>query len=251
MGAADGRRGAGVCGHHAACRHPLYGTRAQPAGSRARNRRGSFRGGESLPPRPRPSAAETSISRSTSRWRTMRRSVPTRARPDCASGDICRRASPVPSKAPSIPRGSPTSRAACWTSASTRWRSATRLARAIQGTFSRCSKRGGARLALPSRSPLPRHPRHGPRKCPCGSRLRRHDVRQFSRGPRRLSVRTRRGRKSGHRGLAVHAERSRHQTGVSIDDVAAASRAIEARLDHPLPSRFLRAPAISNSTLNS
>lgn len=37
-------------------------------------------------------------------------------------------------------------------------------------------------------------------------------------------------------------------TGVSLDDVAAASRAIEARLDHPLPSRFLRAPAIPSRT---
>lgn len=37
------------------------------------------------------------------------------------------------------------------------------------------------------------------------------------------------------------------ESGVSIDAVAAASRAIEARLDHPLPSRFLRAPAIPQS----
>ena len=34
------------------------------------------------------------------------------------------------------------------------------------------------------------------------------------------------------------------ETGVSIDRVAAASRAIEAHLDHPLPSRFLRAPVL-------
>ena len=34
------------------------------------------------------------------------------------------------------------------------------------------------------------------------------------------------------------------ETGVSLDGVAAASRAIETRLDHPLPSRFLRAPAL-------
>ena len=33
-------------------------------------------------------------------------------------------------------------------------------------------------------------------------------------------------------------------TGVSLDAVAAASRAIETRLDHPLPSRLLRAPAL-------
>lgn len=37
------------------------------------------------------------------------------------------------------------------------------------------------------------------------------------------------------------------ESGVSIDAVAAASRAIEARLDHRLPSRFLRAPAIPQS----
>jgi hydroxymethylglutaryl-CoA lyase len=37
------------------------------------------------------------------------------------------------------------------------------------------------------------------------------------------------------------------ETGVSIDRVAAASRAIEPRLDHPLPSRFLRAPALPHS----
>jgi len=36
------------------------------------------------------------------------------------------------------------------------------------------------------------------------------------------------------------------ETGVSIDRVAAASRAIEARLDHPLPSRFLRAPSLNS-----
>jgi hydroxymethylglutaryl-CoA lyase len=35
------------------------------------------------------------------------------------------------------------------------------------------------------------------------------------------------------------------ETGVSIDRVAAASRAIEARLDHPLPSRLLRAPVLN------
>ena len=34
------------------------------------------------------------------------------------------------------------------------------------------------------------------------------------------------------------------KTGVALDRVADASRAIETRLDHPLPSRFLRAPAI-------
>jgi hydroxymethylglutaryl-CoA lyase len=34
------------------------------------------------------------------------------------------------------------------------------------------------------------------------------------------------------------------ETGVSLDRVAAASRAIEPHLDHPLPSRFLRAPAL-------
>ena len=34
-------------------------------------------------------------------------------------------------------------------------------------------------------------------------------------------------------------------TGVSIDRVAAASRMIETHLDHPLPSRFLRAPALN------
>ena len=37
------------------------------------------------------------------------------------------------------------------------------------------------------------------------------------------------------------------ETGVSLDAVAAASRAIETFLDHPLPSRFLRAPALPNS----
>jgi hydroxymethylglutaryl-CoA lyase len=36
------------------------------------------------------------------------------------------------------------------------------------------------------------------------------------------------------------------ETGVRIDAVAAASRAIEAKLDHKLPSRYLAAPAISN-----
>jgi len=36
------------------------------------------------------------------------------------------------------------------------------------------------------------------------------------------------------------------ETGVSIDRVAAASRAIETRLDHPLPSRFLRAPSLNS-----
>jgi len=35
------------------------------------------------------------------------------------------------------------------------------------------------------------------------------------------------------------------ETGVSIDEVAIASREIEKRLDHPLPSRFLRAPALN------
>ncbi len=37
------------------------------------------------------------------------------------------------------------------------------------------------------------------------------------------------------------------ETGVSLDRVAAASRAIETHLDHPLPSRFLRAPALPHS----
>jgi hydroxymethylglutaryl-CoA lyase len=37
----------------------------------------------------------------------------------------------------------------------------------------------------------------------------------------------------------------RIRTGVVLDRVAEASRAIEARLDHPLPSRFLRAPALN------
>ena len=42
------------------------------------------------------------------------------------------------------------------------------------------------------------------------------------------------------------------ETGVSIDDVAAASRSIETTARSPLPSRFLRAPAISlTATLNS
>jgi hydroxymethylglutaryl-CoA lyase len=36
------------------------------------------------------------------------------------------------------------------------------------------------------------------------------------------------------------------ETGVSIDRVAAASRAIEAHLDHRLPSRFLRAPKLNS-----
>ena len=35
------------------------------------------------------------------------------------------------------------------------------------------------------------------------------------------------------------------ETGVSIDVVASASREIEKHLDHPLPSRFLRAPALN------
>ena len=35
------------------------------------------------------------------------------------------------------------------------------------------------------------------------------------------------------------------ETGVSIDAVAEASRFIETKLDHPLPSRFLRAPALN------
>ncbi len=34
------------------------------------------------------------------------------------------------------------------------------------------------------------------------------------------------------------------ETGVSLESVAAASRAIEVHLDHPLPSRFLRAPTL-------
>jgi isopropylmalate/homocitrate/citramalate synthase len=34
------------------------------------------------------------------------------------------------------------------------------------------------------------------------------------------------------------------ETGVSLDEVAKASRFIEPRLDHPLPSRFLRAPQL-------
>ena len=34
-------------------------------------------------------------------------------------------------------------------------------------------------------------------------------------------------------------------TGVSIDGVAAASRAIETKLDHKLPSRYLQAPRLS------
>jgi isopropylmalate/homocitrate/citramalate synthase len=41
------------------------------------------------------------------------------------------------------------------------------------------------------------------------------------------------------------------ETGVAIEDVAAASRAIEARLEHPLPSRFLRAPALPNQNPQS
>jgi len=36
------------------------------------------------------------------------------------------------------------------------------------------------------------------------------------------------------------------ETGVSIDGVAIASRVIEAKLDHPLPSRFLRAPSLNS-----
>jgi hydroxymethylglutaryl-CoA lyase len=36
------------------------------------------------------------------------------------------------------------------------------------------------------------------------------------------------------------------KTGVSIDGVAAASRALEGQIDHPLPSRFLRAPALNS-----
>ena len=36
------------------------------------------------------------------------------------------------------------------------------------------------------------------------------------------------------------------ETGVSIDTVAAASRAIESKLDHPLASRFLQAPRLQN-----
>jgi hydroxymethylglutaryl-CoA lyase len=35
------------------------------------------------------------------------------------------------------------------------------------------------------------------------------------------------------------------ETGVSLDAVATASREIETKLDHPLPSRFLRAPAFN------
>ncbi|HJU42520.1 MAG TPA: hydroxymethylglutaryl-CoA lyase [Vicinamibacterales bacterium] len=35
------------------------------------------------------------------------------------------------------------------------------------------------------------------------------------------------------------------ETGVAIDAVASASRFIETKLDHPLPSRFLRAPALN------
>ena len=38
------------------------------------------------------------------------------------------------------------------------------------------------------------------------------------------------------------------ETGVSIDRVAAASRAIETHLDHPLPSRYLRAPALNQES---
>jgi hydroxymethylglutaryl-CoA lyase len=36
------------------------------------------------------------------------------------------------------------------------------------------------------------------------------------------------------------------ETGVSIDEVAAASRAIEAKLDHKLPSRYLQAPRLQD-----
>ena len=38
------------------------------------------------------------------------------------------------------------------------------------------------------------------------------------------------------------------ETGVSIDGVAAASRAIESRLDHPLPSRYLQAPELNQKS---
>jgi hydroxymethylglutaryl-CoA lyase len=43
------------------------------------------------------------------------------------------------------------------------------------------------------------------------------------------------------------------ETGVSIDGVAKASRLIETKLDHELPSRFLRAPQLTtaNWRLNS
>jgi len=34
------------------------------------------------------------------------------------------------------------------------------------------------------------------------------------------------------------------ETGVSLDDVAAASRLIETKLDHKLPSRYLQAPIL-------
>jgi hydroxymethylglutaryl-CoA lyase len=39
-------------------------------------------------------------------------------------------------------------------------------------------------------------------------------------------------------------------TGVSIDDIAAASRFIETKLDHKLPSRYLQAPQLQRSTDN-
>ena len=35
------------------------------------------------------------------------------------------------------------------------------------------------------------------------------------------------------------------ETGVSIDKVAEASRLIESKLDHKLPSRYLQAPALN------
>ena len=106
------------------------------------------------------------------------------------------------------------------------------------------------RAARADRAALSRHARNGARQRARRPRLRGDDVRQFGRRAWRLPVRAWRRGQSRHGRSAVHAERPRHRDRRVDRCGRRASRAIETHLDHPLPSRFLRAPALPNSISN-
>ena len=242
MGAADGGRRRGVRRHHAAAGDALHGAGAEPR--RARRAPSTARVDEVaiFAAASRRSAAETSTRRSTSRSRPTARSCDARRRSGLPVRGYLSTAFGCPFEgARRRPTRSPTSRRAGRDGRVSRWRSATRSASPIPGRCRR-RRRGLARVPLDrDRAALSRHARDGARQRARGAAARRHDVRRLGRRPRRLPVRAGRDRQPGDRGSALHAGRAGSRNRRQPRSMLAASRFIEARIGHPLASRYAAA----------
>ena len=175
----------------------------------------------------------------------MRPSVVTRWRPACACADTSRPVSSVRSKASIDRRKSPMSRHGLSISASTKWPSATRLALRSLGRCIRVLKAVNERLAARQDRACTFTTREAPRSRTCWPALD-FGITTFDSSAGGLGGCPFAPGAAGNlatEDLLFMLDGLGIDSGVSIDAVSAASRFIETRIDHKLPSRYLQAPA--------